>query len=63
MRDEAEVSAAAGSMVDRGVSQRSAQEKEDVKAELEATRVELDRALDTIENMTRTLAFLRSHPR
>ena len=63
MRSEEEVAAAAGSMTDRGVSQRTMKSHEDTTAELEATREELERAYDTIEGLTKSLAFLRQRRR
>jgi hypothetical protein len=62
MRSAEDVADAAGSMVDRGVSQRTMQATEELREELTATRAELDRSLDTIVNLTATIAFLRTHP-
>ncbi len=59
MRDEAEVDKAAGTQKDRGVSQRTLKASEDVQEELEATQQELQRAYDTIENLTASVSFLR----
>lgn len=41
------------------LSQRTSQSLEDLKDQLAATQAELDRALDTISNLSSTIAFLR----
>ncbi len=51
----------AGSMKTPALSQRTQTNIEELQAELAATRGQLERSLDTINNLSSTINFLRKH--